>query len=180
MVDCMVDIEAMSSESNAAIVQIGAVAFDPNTDDIYNEFSVNIDLKDAMKYGVVSADTIYWWFSQNDDVRKSITINKQPLWKALASFGSFYKSNNCKALWSHTTYDAVVLINAYKATDTRSPFHYRDTADLRTLNKIENEAYKSNRLFEETKNTQHVAINDARRQAIFVQESYKIINARKQ
>lgn len=176
MYDCMVDLETMASDNNAAIVQIGAVAFNPKTEEITNEFSVNIDLVDAMRYGIASGSTIYWWFDQSEEVRKSIRTNLTPLWTALTNFNVFYKENRCRYLWSHS-FDKNVLNTAYKALDIPKAFHYREELDLRTLQYLLPSGYSSKRYLEETTiNVPHVAVNDARRQAIVVQEAFKLLN----
>ncbi len=90
----MVDLETMSSESGAAIVSIGAYAFDLNGDEWRGEaptlatradsrhraaivtdaqFHVNISLASAIMSGFkVSGDTVMWWLSQSDAARGSL------------------------------------------------------------------------------------------------------------
>lgn len=148
MNECMVDLETMSSESDAPIVSIGAVVFD--VDKSYDPlvapaFYVNVDLKDVMQYGHLPyAGTIMWWLAQSDAARSAL-INPLPMPLALALelFTAFYQANKCDTLWSHATFDAVVLRSAYKSVNgvegkqpVKIPWHYRDTRDIRTLKSL--------------------------------------------
>ncbi|EOL9151232.1 3'-5' exoribonuclease, partial [Escherichia coli] len=61
-----VDLETMGANTNAPIVVIGAVFFDPETGEIGPVFYIVISLTDAMNTGAVpDGGTIEWWLKQS-------------------------------------------------------------------------------------------------------------------
>jgi hypothetical protein len=95
--DYTLDLETMgSTRQTAAIVSIGAVAFNVEGD-MSEPFYVNVDLEDAMRHGLtVDADTIKWWMRQQLLAREAIFIAPKPLSVALI----FYLrcARTCKCL----------------------------------------------------------------------------------
>lgn len=132
MKDMMLDIEAMGTGNNAAIIQIAACYFDRKTGKIGDKFKVNIDLNSSIDVGLsVNADTICWWLEQSDEARKSIL--KKPRVKiktALNDFKSF--SKKAKNIWSHSPYDFTIICSALIACGFK-PLNYRYARDIRTL-----------------------------------------------
>ncbi|EON3121769.1 3'-5' exoribonuclease, partial [Escherichia coli] len=62
----MIDLETMGTNTNAPIVVIGAVFFDPQTGEIGPVFYIVISLTDAMNTGAVpDGGTIEWWLKQS-------------------------------------------------------------------------------------------------------------------
>jgi len=86
--DCMIDLETMSTRPNAAIVAIGAVAFNFATLEIGPKFYTVIDLRSAQDVGLhVDGDTVLWWLQQNDAARSQLTLShRQDLSRALTAF----------------------------------------------------------------------------------------------
>ena len=88
--DVMLDLETIGQHSNAVIVSIGAVFFNPLTGNIGAEFYQVIDIEDAMKYGEVDGSTLKWWMKQNDDARSIFNTNDtMPLKDALLEFNEW-------------------------------------------------------------------------------------------
>lgn len=129
---CMVDLETLGTSSRAAIVQIGAVAFDlENPVTFPPSFLANVDPQTSIESGLeVDGDTIAWWMQQEN---KSWLDDPQRLYRALELFSSFYTEYKCETLWCHATFDAVILQEAYRLVGMKPPFHYRDVRDLRTI-----------------------------------------------
>lgn len=133
--DYTLDLETMGvTRQTAAIVSIGAVAF--NVDgDMSEPFCVNVDLEDAMRHGLtVDADTIKWWMRQQLLAREAIFIDPKPLRVALNLLSDWVKKT-CKdaPCWTHATFDAPVLSNAFAAIGEKQPTHFRKQRDIRTL-----------------------------------------------
>lgn len=69
----MLDLETMSNKGNAAIVSIGAVAFEPSTGELGPEFYLTVDLVSCEKLGLhIDADTVLWWMKQSSEARAAI------------------------------------------------------------------------------------------------------------
>lgn len=77
MLNCMIDLETLSSSPRAAIIQIGATIFDEET--IFTKHKATIDIEDAMKYGEVSASTLKWWLRQSEAARDSAFYGEELL-----------------------------------------------------------------------------------------------------
>lgn len=137
----MTDLETFSSASNAAITAIGAVWFDINTGELGDTFYINVDAADCAKHGLdVDAGTVYWWLSQSKEAQNALLDEKVGLKRALKMFSDWVSSsdNDTKNLemWSHSTFDAVVLSSASRACGVRLPWRYNQTRDIRTLNAL--------------------------------------------
>lgn len=58
----MIDLETMGSKTNAPIVSIGAIFFEPKTAELGPEFYTVVNLESAMHQGASpDGDTIIWW-----------------------------------------------------------------------------------------------------------------------
>ena len=130
----MIDIECLGTGPAGAIIQVAAVAF--NLDPAWSvpSYEANVTFEDAMKYGTVDAGAIRFWLKQSDDCRKCLTSPEpQTLKKVLSGLYAWYDENKIKEMWSHATFDSVILDNGYRAIGKRKPWHYKDVRDLRTL-----------------------------------------------
>lgn len=136
--DVMIDLETYANTPNSAIVQIGAVEFDPSTGEILNEFKRNVDAQSCIDLGMeANIDTINWWMQQSDEARQSILEDGWPIGEALTAFTDFLhkpvKNGEKFRLWCHATFDEPILSNAYHKAGMKEPWHYRTVRDLRTL-----------------------------------------------
>lgn len=72
--DVMIDIETLSTKSNAAIVSIGAIKFNRHGDlpllDAMNQFYVRVSRESCETCGMhVDPQTIEWWNNQDAEIR---------------------------------------------------------------------------------------------------------------
>lgn len=143
MKDVMIDIETFGNGKHAAIVQIGACYFDRANGNIGDTFKVNIDAVSAEKSGAqLDADTVYWWMSQSKEAIESVTVAPRiDIVEALNMLNDFLKP--AVAIWSHATFDFVILTESYKRLGIKTLFHYRTARDIRTLVDLANINTKS-------------------------------------
>ena len=129
----MLDIETMSSNSNAALAQIGACVFSVHDGSISSEFKCNVSVGDCRELGMhVDPNTEKWWSQQDPAAIASIMAEPRETPRvALASFRAWYPPG--AVVWSHATFDAVIMQNAYARLDWKCPWHFRDARDLRTI-----------------------------------------------
>lgn len=129
------DLETMSTESDAAIVQIGAtVVGSPN-----KSFNLHIDPRTSESIGAyVDAGTMQWWNKQDPELRKRVFGGTTPIRSALNEFHGwcFEQSSgdmNRIYLWSKgADFDCVVLKNNYELYRTY-PFNFRNHRCVRTI-----------------------------------------------
>ena len=131
MTDVMIDIEALGPKN--CIVQIGACYFDRYTGEIGTTFKINIDAVSAVKAGaILDPDTVYWWLSQSKEAINSIIAEpRQDIHVAMNALNAFLAP--CKAIWSHATYDFVIITNTYRMLHMKTSFQYKVCRDIRTL-----------------------------------------------
>jgi 3' exoribonuclease, RNase T-like len=158
----MVDLETMSTESNASIISIGAVRFWLNvkqpeftTDQL---FYTAVSLDSSQEAGLhIKADTVMWWLGQEPEARNAFK-NPVSLASALNAFSRFIPSKETYIFGNGAAYDNVVLHNAYKAINLKYPVSYKYDVCYRTLRKLTNNQPPA---FEGTK---HNALDDAKAQ----------------
>lgn len=170
MTDIMLDLETFGSNSYAPIVQIGACYFDRDTGHLGKQFSRNI-IPDFKNF-TPDANTIEWWMSQSDEARNSLKGNQISLTEALISFNDFVHS---KALiWSHSNFDFVILMNAYKILGVKPKVYYKSSRDIRTLTDL---AGVSPKVFYRS-GVHHNALDDCIFQIQYVTDALRRINAK--
>ncbi|WP_153446896.1 3'-5' exonuclease [Vibrio algicola] len=172
----MLDLETMGNSSNAAIVSIGAVVFDPTTGDLGKEFECHIDLESAEKYGKIDGSTVKWWLQQSEEARKetfgkpdvSIGYALHQLNDWLTSIGKPKEL----AVWGNGAgFDNVILMNAYKATGVIPRFVHWNDLDVRTIVEMGKSILQIDpKKTMVRQGTHHSALNDAKFQAQYVSE----------
>lgn len=132
----MLDLETMGTSSIAAIVQIGACDVD---DPVASSFKINVDLQDCIDEGLrVDGGTVHWWLGQSDAARASIRAAAEPLGKALELFSAWILPRGpIQQIWSlPSTFDLVILGNAYDTVGLKRPWGHRAENCLRTAGKL--------------------------------------------
>jgi len=180
MIHCSVDIETFATCNNPAIVSIGACMFDPDglkgkiLDD---PFYCAIGWRDATKYGEVSTHTLMWWLTQDKKAIDALSIDGEPLLAALMKLTAWYSFKiKPKAIWSHT-FDTVALHSAYATQNLKTPWHYREERDLRTLVELWKRSQPMVKVMGKPGNTdKHHALADAIYQAKYIQGMLQDMN----
>jgi hypothetical protein len=175
----MLDIETLGTGSHAAIMSIGAVKFDPSASDltidgVIHSFYIPINLKSALKYGSVNADTIEWWFNADQTFARETWLSepKIDLDEALLAFADWYGDNPNVPVWGNgAPFDNVILRNAYTATGIDCPCSFRADSCFRTLKSQVLPPVDPPELI----GAAHHALDDAMHQARWMQ---KIVNYR--
>lgn len=132
--EVMLDLETMGNGNNAAIVSIGAVQFDSDTLELApREFYACVDLGTSMASGgEVTASTIMWWLEQSDAARKALKgTNPLGITEALRVFSDWCGN---KPIWGNaSTFDNVILRNAYDRIGMKCPWHFTKDRCYRTM-----------------------------------------------
>lgn len=138
MPDVMIDIETCSTRPDAAVLSIGAVAFDMRNCVMGPKFYVNVDLESAQRAGGhIDAGTVLWWFKQSEAARSAVLRNARPIGEALDALTAFLTT--CSALdairpWGNgVDFDMVILRSAYRTTGRETPWKFWNQRDFRTL-----------------------------------------------
>ncbi|EIO6566458.1 3'-5' exoribonuclease, partial [Escherichia coli] len=169
----MIDLETMGTNTNAPIVVIGAVFFDPQTGEIGPVFYIVISLTDAMNTGAVpDGGTIEWWLKQSSEARAAILTDQVKLKDALSRFREFineYSDEKFVQVWGNgATFDNAILRTSYERLDIPCPWRYHNDRDVRTIVELGKTIDFDARTFIPFEGVRHNALDDARHQAKYV------------
>lgn len=172
MKDLMIDIETMGNGSNAAMIQLAGVYFDPegNTG---AEFCANIDLEDSLKRGFVKdPSTEKWWKEQDQNILKAILSNVRPVEETMNLFSVF--AAPAARVWSHATFDFVIVQNYLRKLKIR-PMPHKGARDIRTLVDLSGINLGS---YDWSKKT-HNALDDCKFQVQYCTDAMKLLKGNK-
>ncbi|MED0546049.1 3'-5' exoribonuclease [Escherichia marmotae] len=169
----MIDLETMGTNTNAPIVVIGAVFFDPQTGEIGPVFYIVISLTDAMNTGTVpDGGTIKWWLKQSSEARAAILTDQVKLKDALSRFREFineYSDEKFVQVWGNgATFDNAILRTSYERLDIPCPWRYHNDRDVRTIVELGKTIDFDARILIPFEGVRHNALDDARHQAKYV------------
>jgi exodeoxyribonuclease VIII len=151
--DIMLDLETLGTGNNAAIIQIGAVAFNAdgengslwtNSPDSLAElgqgFRVNVNLAESRHPGIIDASSVEWWLQQSQEARDSITKTegRLELGAALEAFVRWLYTVTPKVralrVWSNgPTFDETILRAAFTRYGAPLPLSFRGSRCCRTM-----------------------------------------------
>ncbi|MGG4608668.1 3'-5' exonuclease [Providencia sp. Me31A] len=168
----MVDLETMSNKGNAAIVSIGAVAFEPSTGELGPEFYLTVDLVSCEKLGLhIDADTVLWWMKQGSEARAGIVADGVNLRRALHDLNCFAEdtlTNDVQVWGNGVDFDNVILHNAYGAVGLDPFWKHWNNRCVRTIVELGRSAGIDPKRTLEFEGEQHNALADAIHQAKYV------------
>lgn len=169
------DLETLGNTTTAPIIQIGAVVFSKDHDDIIDEFYANIKWESLKKYNFsVDYSTIQWWIQQSEEARNSIVQEQtHSIDKALCEFTQWLEKVGGPSnfyYWTHATFDPPILVNAYRQCGKHCTIPFRLHRDIRTLNWI------TGRVEVERRGVSHNALDDAKHQALYIRKMLKLID----
>lgn len=187
--DVMVDLETLSTSTDAVVLSIGAVRFRMETqDDITSimdpdrSFYARLDTDEQEERGRdVDPETMKWWGSQNEEARAVFKETPQDSEQVLKNFFQFCKG--CKRIWGNgNMFDNAIIRDMADDYGLEYPVPYYRDLDVRTLtylwNLVTNWGSKGKRptiiLGEE-----HNALDDARRQVLQCQIMFSEIKGSK-
>lgn len=169
----MVDLETLGVRPDAAIIEIGAVSFDPYGDGVDKRFCVGVDV--TRQGGSVDSGTLDFWLRQPDASRLHLAdLEKLSLGDALdAMHAAFSPWGAVTGVWSHgPAFDVTILQSAYNRARKAVPWSYKAIRDTRTLAEAINIVGGSMPAYPKV-GTGHSGVDDAESQALWVQAMYR-------
>lgn len=167
--DVMLDLECYGLRPGCAVRSIGAVCFDPNTDELGAEFYANIRLQGESFGLTVDPKTWKWWAEPAQDLANAMLMTGQrSLGDVAQCFREWFHGVNGGNVWAHgAAFDQPIWDVASKAVGVDVPWHYRAVRDTRTLYALAEYEPKW------SIGTKHNALDDAKHQAMCVQAAVK-------
>lgn len=136
----VLDLETIGKGPRAAIVAIGCVRIEQGaiTGSLYRRISLESSLQAGLQ---VDASTIEWWLQQDEAAREEIykpdAIRLDLALVDLAAFmgnNHLHKPNPKALLWGNgSSFDNVIVGNAFDACGIQRPWLFWNDRDLRTL-----------------------------------------------
>ena len=163
----VLDLETMGNRPTSAIVAIGCVRIEKLV--ITGSFYRRVSLESSLQAGLCcDASTIEWWLQQDDAARAEIyNPGSSHLKTALGDLAEFmghaphHQPRANALLWGNgSSFDNVIIGNAFDACRIPRPWEFWNDRDLRTLLALYPEAKQMP--FEGTK---HHALADAMHEA---------------
>lgn len=174
----MLDLETFGTRSDATIIAIGAVKFDPKEKKIYDRFYTRIDPQTSMDVGLtVNGSTILWWFQQSEAARAEFKGTLPSLKSALDGFTSWTQrqlrpdEKGIRVWGNGATFDNVILSASYAAMKMPRPWDYRSDRCYRTIKALFPEVP-----LPKTELIAHRADHDAEYQALHLMEIWPLLN----
>lgn len=167
-----IDIETLSTKSNAAILSIGAVIFDPYAEnmDQVEAFYKKVSYDSCENAGLVVDDSTMAWWAKQEQTLIDDTFNddgREDLIQVLKDLNVFCRGGT--HFWAKSpSFDCVILETVAGLVNLGVPWSYPQTRDCRTIYDLADP--------ELPKQTVHSALEDAYNQAKGVQTVYKKLN----
>jgi hypothetical protein len=175
----MLDLETLSTNTNAALLQAGWCIFDPASQlegtvagETHEE---NVDVDSCMRLGGhVSDSTVRWWLEQSAGAQESVRQPGRGIEFVVNRLVSDFKRNNCKQVWSHGASFDVPIIEFYmKALGVEAPWRFWDIRCTRsTFALAEATGWRRPKA-----PTAHTAAADAVAQALDVQVAWRHVTS---
>ena len=164
----MVDLETLAVSPRSVVLTLGAVHFNPDTDEIGDSLYLKLDLDDQDRLNrEIDPNTLDWWAKQDPQIMEEAfsQTDRVSLESAMDRFHKF--AWGCEAFWSHgATFDLVIIEDILRQLARPFPWNYWQLRDTRTLFDL---GYGAD-MPQENK---HNALEDAIRQAIGVRNIFK-------
>lgn len=172
--DVMIDLETLGNGPDAAVIQAGAAYFNIDTGDVGKTLKIDFDFASAQKSGgKIDAKTVQWWLGQSPEARASIlTENRKTAVEGFVTLNNFLEGAD--HIWSHATFDFVIVSETLKRLDIKPRFAYRAARDIRTLVYLSGlKSFKKER-----QGVHHDALDDCLYQVAYCVEAWNVIKNR--
>ena len=169
--DIMIDLETLATSTDAAILTIGAVKFDPFGKELQHaqmeKFYVRVDLDSCDELGLVTSDATIEWWSQQDQAAQDEAFNPNDRVHIRDAMNQLYKF--CwggQRVWSNgSVFDIVICEHIFKKLNKANPWKFWEVRDVRTAFDLGIDAKRPPVL-------KHHALEDAWNQAVGIQNVY--------
>jgi hypothetical protein len=172
--DVMIDLETLATSTDAAILTIGAVKFDPFGSEIkepaMDSFYVKVDLDSCDRIGLVTNDdTIAWWGNQSKEAQEA-AFDPTDRIQIEDAFAQLYKFCwGAKRVWSNgSCFDIMICEHVFKKVGRAVPWKFWEIRDVRT-------AFDLGINPQRPPVTAHHALEDAWNQAVGIQNVYNTL-----
>ena len=141
----MLDMATIAKSSDSAIMNLAGVQFNIEDNRIYNEFNVNLNIKEAIEsYDLKrDRDTMEWWQTRKREELVAMMRNPVPYADGINQFLDWITAAKPKMIWVHGAhFDIPILGNSIIKTTTRRVPWWNNIGDSLTFANAFNGAYE--------------------------------------
>jgi hypothetical protein len=170
----MIDLETLATSTDAVVLTIGAVKFDPFGSDIkepaMDSFYVKIDIDSCDELGLVANDDTIAWWAQQDKAAQAEAFEGADRIHIREAFDRLYKFCwGTKRVWSNgAAFDIPICEHVYKKLNKAVPWQYWAVRDVGTAFDLGINPHRPPVLA-------HHALQDAWNQAVGIQNVYGVL-----
>jgi len=131
---CMIDLETLGLDRDAAILSIGAVVFTENGT-IVSEFYRVLSLEDQQEIRSVDISTLKWWMQQSDEARGVFNADSERVTPAIMDMQEWMQGFDIDLYWGNDPeFDLGKLEHiAAQAKIPPMPWKFYQKRDFRTI-----------------------------------------------
>lgn len=138
MTHIMIDLETMSTRSNAVILELGFCFFDPFGEGIEYSHTMHPDVEEQILAGRhMMYSTVRWWMRQDELARKKITneaIVPRAIGDFLSDIDQAWGHIPIEGIWGHgANFDPPILADLFEQYQRKVPWKYNQVRDTRTV-----------------------------------------------
>ena len=168
----MIDLETVGTGPDACILTIAAQTFDPTAlGYLHQDYYARVDI-DSQPNREVDDATVEWWATQPQEAQDEAfgEEGRIPLKQALEELSKL--CFHCNLTWANgTTFDMVILENAYKQEQLPLPWRFWNVRDARTVYSLYPDLPKPK--------ASHHALEDCKRQIDLLQQTLQHLGVTK-
>jgi exodeoxyribonuclease VIII len=178
MDNVMIDLETLGRRAGCAILSIGAVAFDPDSGKLGEEFYIVVDAMDQVAECGLHTDqsTIEWWEKQSVEAQQVLIESRSgkalSLGDALVKFNQYLSQFNftkVKVWGNGADFDNAIMASCYAAAGLEVPWSFWNNRCYRTLKGVVGGPKLTRQ------GTYHNALDDAKSQAQHALQLFKLL-----
>ena len=168
----MIDIETISPQADAIILNIGVIGFNPFTDEIYTDHSfysrINVETQTNRHE---DENTLKWWMSQSKEAQEESFGDGDRIELDVALDEVSKIARKCGRIWTNgIAFDMPIMEHAYRLFSKSIPWQYYKVFDTRTV-------FKLNPV--DTLGNSHHALEDCINQIVLLQKCLKRLGIHK-
>lgn len=180
----MIDLETLGVDAGAALVSVGAVAFDLDHGvDEADTFEAVVKLEDALDVGTMTPSTLKWWMEQSPEAQRQTFLREgREVEEVLEDLGAFVQKRSEEKgyrdvhVWGNSNkFDLGILEDKYATCGLAIPWNYARDQNVRTVVLLAKHILGMERPEFPEDLTAHRCLHDAIHQARYVVEMVRAL-----
>jgi hypothetical protein len=129
----MVDIETLSLETDALVLQVGVCVFDSQKIHFMANFNLNREEQSDRR---IDYSTVMWWVNQSLEAKEAVLVAQDSVFISVSDLWAILedRAKAVEGVWANSpTFDLAILKNLFGG---KTPWSFRQERDYRTVVKM--------------------------------------------